>query len=218
MRPSLLRTSPARGFSLIELLLVMVLLVTIGGLVAVRMGAGIDHDRLVVASRDLAATLRMASDRAQLVGRRHRVVLELEANALEVEEEEDPLERPNVWSAIGLTWARKRVFGTPVRFGAVSLDPDDEDLVLTFEPDRVEELRLVFDPEGVHVVKGDAIEELDQEPVEAVMVQIALRGSEPGDGSEPDTLYVRLQPTGEVVVWTGEQHAAHVEELEGLKR
>ena len=204
-----MRRPASSGFSLIELVLVLVLLATVAGLVGVNLGAGVGADRLVVASRDLAGTLRLAADRARLSGRRHRVVLELQAGQVVVEEEEDPLERPDEWTALQLAWGRARTFSPPVRFALVTIDPDDEELKIELPPEDVERIELVFDAEGVHVLTGDVVAELDSEPEEAPLIQIDLRGAE-----ETEQLHVRIGTLGAIRVWTPTTMAAYREALE----
>lgn len=223
-----LRRRQARGFSLIELILVATILVVVAGLVSVALGAGIGGDRQVSAARDLASTIRLTADRARLVGRPHRLRIHLADGELEVQVESDPLDSPGVWESIPYSWGKRRRFGEGVRIAELAADADDEDAVQRVDGELIAELAIVFDPEGVHRLAGvlpeDEVEsELDPAedafdplPDEGGLIQIAIgqiRYADQPDNDWKTRLTVRLEPTGEVRVWTAEELAAHLDSL-----
>lgn len=202
------------GFTLLELILVLVIVGALAALIGTRLGTGLAGDRLVVAARDLAATLRLASDRAQLSGRRHRVLLGLEGGYVVVEEEDDPLDAPDEWSPVQLQWARKRAFARPVRFGVVTVDPDDDEYREELDAEATEVVELLYTPDGVHVLRAEDV--LEVEPEEGIAIEITLHGE--GDEDTGDALYLRIEPTGRVRVWTPEDRQDHEDAVEDAAR
>jgi len=191
----------ARGFTLIELVLVLAILGTVAALGVARLGAGIDSDRHAAFARELAATLQQAADRARLAGRRHRVKVEPTASRLSVEEEDDPLDHPDVWSEVQSAWAHRRAFATGVAVPELVLDADAVELAQLVPLADVTELWVEYDPEGVHRVVCEGLELATDD---APLAELVLSGPA---GDPP--LVVRLEPTGVVRVWTATERAAH---------
>jgi len=207
------RSNP--GFSLLELVLVVLILASLAAIVSVQMGAGIAADRLTVAARDLAATLRLAADRAALTGADQRVVLTFGASSgLRAEEQTDPLDKPGEWTNPGLSWSQTRAPHSSVRWAGVVLDPDQHKLreqldELTAEGEG--ELVLRFSPDGQHQVHQ--LDDDNQAGGEPRTVEIKLVSTH--EGEQP--IYLRIESTGRIRTLTESQWTAENEE-KGVSR
>ncbi len=69
--------SGQKGFTLLELLVVLTLVVVIVGMVAVNMGLMLPKERLKASVRDIVSLTRYAKNRAQIEGRKAEVVFDL---------------------------------------------------------------------------------------------------------------------------------------------
>jgi prepilin-type N-terminal cleavage/methylation domain-containing protein len=186
------------GFSLLELVLVILILGSLAAIAGVRLGAGITSDRMTVTARDLAATLRLARDRAALTGLQQRVVLTFGTTPkLRAEEEADALDKPGEWSNPGLSWTQSRTLHSSLRWVSCVLDPDEEDLREEFDGLSAEgegELAIRFEPDGPHHVYD--IGDEDQGGDDARVVEIKIASTK----EEEQPFYLRIENSGRVRV------------------
>lgn len=203
------------AFSLLELVLVILILASVAAVLGVRLSAGIAADRLTVGARDLAATLRLAADRAALTGLRQRVVLTVgkETVGLRVEEEAEPLDKPESWSNPGLSWTRPRSPHESVRWAGLVIDPDDDKLRQELELGEAElEIAVIYSPDRQYRLwRSDTEEEFDDGEPRPLELKISST-----DDNEP-ALYLRLEATGRVRVLTTEQKTEE-EEARGASK
>lgn len=211
-----MRRSSNPGFSLLELVLVILILSGLAAILGVQMGAGIAADRLTVAARDLAATLRLAADRAALTGTDQRVVLTFGSSAgLRVEEQTDPLDKPGEWSNPGLSWSRPRTLHSSVRWAGVVIDPDQDKLreeldELTAEGEG--ELVILFSPDGQHqVYQGNDDNAAGAGDPRTVEIKLA------STHTEEQPIYLRIESSGRIRTLTEAQWTTENEE-KGVSR
>ncbi len=125
------------AFTLVEMLLVLVLLATLTGTMAVSLGGRQDRHAIRVCAKDLATAIRFCAAQARLKGQSHRVAFYEGASAYRVEAA-DAVQGDDFVPVYGQA-GRKRTLVKGVEVTAIStedreLDVDDLTDVLTFRP------------------------------------------------------------------------------------
>lgn len=179
------------GFTLVELLLVLVVVGALLLLALPDLAATLSSERLPTSARDLRSLLQMCRGHAMTSGLRVRVRFPTDEEAAElpqgyqpiVEIEADPIEQPGVFTPLAVGWASEPVFRKGVRFlrlqfGKPQFREDDED-PFGFEEQRLrrnvpeEELyfrTIVFEPDGafpwVTIQLTDAPPDAEEDEIE----------------------------------------------------
>lgn len=117
------RQAPLEGFTLIEMLLVLVLIAALSSLLVAALAGRQDAHALRVGARDLAGALRYAAEQSRLRGRCHRLVLLDEGLAFRVEAA-DPVET-DAFTPVEGQAGRKRALAGGVRILSVASESGD---------------------------------------------------------------------------------------------
>jgi prepilin-type N-terminal cleavage/methylation domain-containing protein len=113
-----------RGFTLIELMLVMAVLAVVAALIVPRLSGALAALRVTKGTEQVFAAAREAHTRAILRGLRTRLVLEFETGAFRVEEERRPLESPGRWYEMPGREGKPSSLADSVRFGRLTLNEE----------------------------------------------------------------------------------------------
>lgn len=137
------------GFSLLELILVLLVLTILAGIILPRFGAALPGARLGKASSDLHAVIQKVRADAAIFVKRHQLILDSQNATFWVEVEEEPLRSPGIYTQ-PLAGPLRHVFELPeeVDFQAIEgavANTLGRGLVFTFAPDgTVEGGRIVL--------------------------------------------------------------------------
>lgn len=143
------RDSFRAGFTLLELILVLLVLSILAGIILPRFAAALPGARLGKASSDLHAVIQKIRADSALLVKRHQLNLDSQNGTFWVEVEEAPLRSPGIYTQ-PLTGPLRHVFTLPdeVTFQAVEgavASTLGKGLVFTFAPDgTVEGGRIVL--------------------------------------------------------------------------
>lgn len=138
--------SPRSGFTLVELVLVVVILSTFAVVAIGSYSNALHWRRVSRQATSLLATLRNAH--AMAVSRSKRVRVQIDAASYSVQIEDDPLDSPDVWTAAG-TWGEPQTVEEDVTVTLRNTeDPAAVPTSVTFFPDgRAEPVEITVSHE-----------------------------------------------------------------------
>jgi type II secretion system protein H len=119
-----LRRRSARGFTLVELILVMVVLLAVTAVVAPRFSDSFPSLQVRKSADRIFAWARKARADAAETGARHRLVLEPERRAFWIEREAKPLKEPGKFTPLGGAWEEETLPPEVVLAVAEGLETD----------------------------------------------------------------------------------------------
>ncbi len=132
-------TSRAAGFTLLELILVMIVLFILAGVAAPRFSDFFPALQVRKTADRIFAWARKARSDAALTGARHRLVLDAEGKRYWIEFEPRPLKEPFVFRKLGGSWDEETYPDDVVLESLEGLEDDQGFKVLTFRPDGTAE-------------------------------------------------------------------------------
>lgn len=159
---------PSRGFTVLELLLVLAVISTLVGLVIPSFYGSFRAEALPTSARDLRALVYQIRAQAMMEGMRFRVRFPREDELVDqpqrlgqplVERESKPIEAPGVYEPVRAFWARDPVLresiqciGLELGMPRVSEELDELEEAPEFgeegEELEIEDVRLIFEPDG----------------------------------------------------------------------
>ena len=151
------KTTKARAFTLLELLLVIVILMTLAALVWPNLGNRTSGGKLEFAARQLTSLLRMARSQSMSTGKLYRCRFERDGLRAVIEEETDGPQSSGAFEPLKADWAVVELGADNIKCLAVQFDPwetqlrDQETKVLDKDPENNKDLLyppLVFYPNG----------------------------------------------------------------------
>lgn len=124
-----------RGYTLLELILVMMLIVLVAGIVAPRFSDFFPALQVDRSARTVLAWARKARADAALTGARQRFVLDVENRVYWIESQADPLREPNRFERATGVW-REEALPDRVQFGRIEgMKENGNRRLLEFLPD-----------------------------------------------------------------------------------
>ena len=142
------RINDRSGFSLIELVMVMILLFIIAGITIPYLAAGLPSARIKSGANQIYAALHMGRNDAATYGFRTRLVVNQEENTWRLEKEPKPFSEPDEFQPVGPNWVTTElpegvVFSELEGFGE-GADNDESVLEFSAEGTLRESARLVL--------------------------------------------------------------------------
>lgn len=110
-----------RGFSLIEMLLVIALIVALAGILLPNFSGRRETEQLRSAARQLETLITLTRNNAMLTACRHQLAVSADGRRVVVEWEKDPLEQAGVFVAIKADWAEVNIGDLSTRCVRVEL-------------------------------------------------------------------------------------------------
>jgi prepilin-type N-terminal cleavage/methylation domain-containing protein len=192
-----MKATARRGFTLLELMLVLVVLAVSAALVVPRLSGALASLRVTKGTEQVFAAAREAHTRAVLRGLRARLVLEFEAGTFRVEEERRPLESPGRWYEMPGREGKPSALAEGVRFGTLYLNEEsvaEGSATIGFRPDGTTDdaLITVEDEDGdrgaveVRGITGH-VRILRDEELQEALNAAASAGPKPFSSTRPST-------------------------------
>jgi prepilin-type N-terminal cleavage/methylation domain-containing protein len=168
---------PNSGFTLVEILLVLAVLVTLGSAMAVSVGVYSHRQDLSGAGEQFATALRMARAESARLGRRLRIDFD-SASTDEpyptVLYEPDPLTQPATFVPLERSWVKKFADERIRVLVSLRSEPRYDDAIATIDPATGEVLHSIdFQPDGSADSAQIVLAPVDEEDGRRVLVTLA---------------------------------------------
>ncbi|HEX7009351.1 MAG TPA: prepilin-type N-terminal cleavage/methylation domain-containing protein [Phycisphaeraceae bacterium] len=116
------KTSSCKGFTLIEAVVVVVLMVVLGGMVVMSLAGTMETAGLRESARRLLVSAQYARAYAATRATRCRLVLDTQASRFHLEHEVDPVQQPGQFEPITQDLMRPQTLERGVRFGEIYIE------------------------------------------------------------------------------------------------